>query len=70
MTDVSKAEALILEQMRILPSARFPINEVIGSVLREDVLAERDHPPYVVIVLLGRKAQVFNHFQLLKKQNV
>lgn len=53
MTDVSRAEALILEQMQMLPSAQFPINKVIGSVLREDVLAERDHPPFDRVTMDG-----------------
>ena len=53
MTNVAKAETLILEHMQILPSAKRPLGEVIGSVLRENVLAERDHPPFNRITMDG-----------------
>ena len=53
MTNVAKAETLILEHMQMLPSAKRPLGEAIGSVLRENVLAERDHPPFNRITMDG-----------------
>ena len=53
MTEVAEAEALILKQMVLLPSKEYPLSETTGAVLRKDVEAERDQPPFDRVTMDG-----------------
>ena len=44
--DVTEAEELILEAMPKYPSRSIPLHAAAGCVLREEVCAERDQPPF------------------------
>ena len=44
--DVADAERLILEHMQPAPAATVPLAEATGGVLRQNVRAERDQPPF------------------------
>src|SRR5262245_43834613 len=46
MTEVSEAEALILEHVPRLGSRRTPLADCIDRILAEDVAADRDQPPF------------------------
>ena len=53
MTEVAEAAALILARMVPLPSAERPLSETTGAVLRQDVAAERDQPPFDRVTMDG-----------------
>jgi molybdopterin molybdotransferase len=53
MTDVTEAEALILEHMPRLPAHRAALSECVERVLAEDVTAERDQPPFDRVTMDG-----------------
>ena len=53
MTDVAEAEALILERIKPLPTGERPLGETAGAVLREDIEAERDQPPFDRVTMDG-----------------
>tara|TARA_B100000029_G_C17606856_1_gene967704 strand:+ start:2885 stop:4084 length:1200 start_codon:yes stop_codon:yes gene_type:complete len=53
VTDVAEAESLILEHMQSLSSVVRPLSETIGCVLQEEVLAERDLPPFNRVTMDG-----------------
>lgn len=43
---VANAERLIASHLVVLPSERVPIDSAHGRVLREDIVADRDQPPF------------------------
>lgn len=53
MTEVSEAEALILANMPKLPARREPLADCVDRVLAEDVVAERDQPPFDRVTMDG-----------------
>jgi molybdopterin molybdotransferase len=53
MTEVAEAEALILQRMPRLTPSRRPLAEAAGRVLAQDVLAERDQPPFDRVTMDG-----------------
>jgi molybdopterin molybdotransferase len=53
MTDVTEAEALILEHMPRLPAHRAALSDCVDRVLAEDVAAERDQPPFDRVTMDG-----------------
>ena len=53
MTEVAAAEAMILAGMPTFPSERQPLAGCVDRVLREDVYAERDQPPYDRVTMDG-----------------
>ena len=53
MTDVSEAQALILERMDPFSARDTALDDCIGAVLREDVHAERDQPPFDRVTMDG-----------------
>ena len=53
MTEVAEAEALILERMASLPAEARALDDAVGGVLREDVVAERDQPPFDRVTMDG-----------------
>ncbi len=53
MTEVSEAQALILERMGRFPAQETPLEECVGAVLRETVHAERDQPPFDRVTMDG-----------------
>jgi len=46
MISPSQAEHLIEQQLTCLPIESLPLVQCIGAVLRENIYAERDHPPF------------------------
>lgn len=46
MLTPAQAEALIAQHLPTLPVESLPVGHCAGAVLREDVFAERDHPPF------------------------
>ncbi|OJJ13915.1 hypothetical protein BKI52_44930 [marine bacterium AO1-C] len=53
MISVSEAEKIILEQTINLPIEDCPTPEAIGKVLREDIKADRDFPPFDRVTMDG-----------------
>jgi len=53
LTSVSHAEALIAEHMPRFGSERLPLDEAVGRILRQAVLAEHDHPPFDRVMMDG-----------------
>ena len=53
MTEVAAAEAAILAGMPRFPSERQPLAACVDRVLREDVFAERDQPPFDRVTMDG-----------------
>ena len=53
MTDVSEAQALILERVDSFSARDTALDDCIGAVLREDVHAERDQPPFDRVTMDG-----------------
>src|SRR5262245_16775051 len=53
MTDVTEAEALILEHVPRLPAHRAALSDCVDRVLAEDVTAERDQPPFDRVTMDG-----------------
>jgi molybdopterin molybdotransferase len=46
MISPSQAEHLIEQQLTCLPIESLPLVQCVGAVLRENIYAERDHPPF------------------------
>ena len=46
MLTPAEADALIAQHLQCLPIESLPLAQCAGAVLRENVYAERDHPPY------------------------
>lgn len=53
MLDPQSAESLIGAHLPCLPIESLPLAQCAGAVLRENVYAERDHPPYDRVVMDG-----------------
>ncbi len=53
MTEVAEAEALILDRMARFPSREVSLGACTGAVLRENVDAERDQPPFDRVTMDG-----------------
>jgi molybdopterin molybdotransferase len=53
MTEVAQAESLILERVSKLGTRTIPLGDAVGAVLREDVCAERDYPPFDRVTMDG-----------------
>jgi molybdopterin molybdotransferase len=53
MTDVAQAQDQILARIDLFPAHRQPLSEAIGRVLREEVRAERDQPPFDRVTMDG-----------------
>jgi molybdopterin molybdotransferase len=53
MIEVAEAEALIHAHMGKLPARREALADCVGRVLAEDVLAERDQPPFDRVTMDG-----------------
>ena len=70
MTDVAEAEALILGRMQPLPSGERPLGEIAGAVLREDIEAERDQPPFDRVTMDGVAIKYSDWEQGLRRYRV
>ena len=46
MISPSQADHLIEQQLTCLPIESLPLVQCVGAVLRENIYAERDHPPF------------------------
>ena len=53
MTEVAAAQALILDRMRRAPATDVTLERCTGAVLRENVDAERDQPPFDRVTMDG-----------------
>src|SRR5579864_4031850 len=53
MLNPAQAEALIGQQLQCLPIESLPLAQCAGAVLRENVYAERDQPPYDRVAMDG-----------------
>ena len=53
MTEVAEAETIILRRMQPLEARKRPLAEVIDLILREDIHAERDQPPFDRVTMDG-----------------
>src|SRR5262245_33047613 len=53
MLTPSEAEALIGEQLACLPIESLPLAQCAGAILRENVYAERDQPPFDRVAMDG-----------------
>jgi molybdopterin molybdotransferase len=53
MLEPSAAEKLINEHLTCMPIESLPVGQCAGAVLRENVYAERDHPPFDRVAMDG-----------------
>ncbi|MEM8907701.1 MAG: molybdopterin molybdotransferase MoeA, partial [Bacteroidota bacterium] len=53
MIDISEASTIVLNQRLTLGEERVPLEQAIGRVLREDLRAERDFPPFDRVTMDG-----------------
>src|SRR5580698_7546894 len=53
MLDPQAAEALISAHLACLPIESLPLGQCAGAVLRENVYAERDQPPFDRVMMDG-----------------
>src|SRR6202034_3749696 len=53
MIEPAAAEVLINQHLACLPIESLPVGQCAGAVLRENVYAERDHPPFDRVVMDG-----------------
>lgn len=53
MISVSEATEIILQHALSLPSEEMPLERCIGRVLREDLIADRDFPPFDRVTMDG-----------------
>jgi molybdopterin molybdotransferase len=49
----AQAEALIAQNLPFLPIESLPVGHCAGAVLRENVYAERDQPPFDRVAMDG-----------------
>ena len=70
MTDVAEAEALILGCMQALPSEERLLGDTAGAVLRENVEAERDQPPFDRVTMDGIAIKFSDWDQGLRRYRV
>src|SRR5580704_2502083 len=47
------AEKLIAEHLTCMPIESLPVGQCAGAVLRENIYAERDHPPFDRVAMDG-----------------
>jgi molybdopterin molybdotransferase len=53
MLEPSGAEKLIAEHLTCMPIESLPVGQCAGAVLRENIYAERDHPPFDRVAMDG-----------------
>ena len=53
MISVAKAERLILENIEFFSAEKVSLEKAIGLALREDILIDRDYPPYDRVTMDG-----------------
>src|ERR1700685_2341994 len=53
MIDPRAAETLISEHLACLPIESLPVGQCAGAVLRENIYAERDQPPFDRVAMDG-----------------
>ena len=53
MTEVSEAESLILERVSALDTLTISLADTLGTVLRQDIFADRDYPPFHRVTMDG-----------------
>jgi molybdopterin molybdotransferase len=53
VTEVSEAELLILERVPTLDTLTISLTDALGTVLRQNVFADRDHPPFHRVTMDG-----------------
>jgi molybdopterin molybdotransferase len=53
MISPAEADALIAEQLTCLPIESLPLVQCVGAVLRENIYAERDQPPFDRVAMDG-----------------
>lgn len=53
MIDVKQAEAIVLKEKRKPATEKIPLQEATGRVLAEDIVADRDLPPYDRVTMDG-----------------
>jgi molybdopterin molybdotransferase len=53
MITVKEADTIITENIKKYPSVRVPLQNAFGMVLREDLLADRDLPPFNRVMMDG-----------------
>ena len=53
MLTPAQAETLIEQHLTCLPIESLPLTQVAGAVLRENIYAERDHPPFDRVAMDG-----------------
>ncbi len=53
MIAVHEAEKIISQNVRVFPTAASPLHQALGQVLREDIFADRDLPPFHRVAMDG-----------------
>src|SRR3974390_1092273 len=53
MLEPQTAEKLIAEHLTCMPIESLPVGQCAGAVLRENIYAERDHPPFDRVAMDG-----------------
>jgi len=53
VTEVSEAESLILERVSALDALTISLADTLGTVLRQDIFADRDYPPFHRVTMDG-----------------
>ena len=53
MLTPAQAETLIEQHLACLPIESLPLTQAAGAVLRENIYAERDHPPFDRVAMDG-----------------
>src|SRR3990167_8782276 len=63
MIDVAEADSIIAQNIKAFPAVRVPLEQAFGMVLQEDLVADRDLPPFHRVTMDG----VALHFSSLNK---
>jgi molybdopterin molybdotransferase len=53
MLTPAQAETLIEQHLTCLPIESLPLTQTAGAILRENIYAERDHPPFDRVAMDG-----------------
>ena len=53
MLTPAEAETLIEQHLTCLPIESLPLTQAAGAILRENIYAERDHPPFDRVAMDG-----------------
>src|SRR6478735_8451971 len=53
MLTPAQAETLIEQHLTCMPIESLPLTQAAGAVLRENIYAERDHPPFDRVAMDG-----------------